>query len=83
MNIKCFDNNGESADRYTVVFLDYPERYPNLYVGLSMDQRPSHPQGICMTCTVQLGSHLGKRIDFDELPETCRVVVKRFLESEE
>jgi hypothetical protein len=82
MNIKCYDNGGESADQYTVVFLDYPERYPGLYLGFAMDDAPSHPQGVGMTCVVQPGRHLGKLIAFKDLPKACQRAVKNLLESD-
>lgn len=45
--IRCYDNEGESADRYTVVFTGhYTHKTARQHVGLSMSAYPFHPQGI-------------------------------------
>jgi len=57
--IRCYDNGGKTADRYTVVYtglynnLNRPkrggERYaePFLYFHTGMSTNPFHPQGFC------------------------------------
>lgn len=45
--VRCYDNEGESADRYSVVFTGrYTQRTEGQHVLLSMNSQPSHPQGI-------------------------------------
>ena len=73
--IACFDNQGATADRYTVVYLDQPERETNTFAALGMNSAPFHPQGIGMHTAAQPGQHLGADISFDELPEDCRSAV--------
>jgi hypothetical protein len=73
--IICYDNGGRSADRYTVVYLDSPERRPNTYGCLGMNHEPFHPQGIGMHSTAMVGRHLGKRIPFSTLPPDCQKAV--------
>ena len=74
-SVRCYDNGGKTFDRFTVVYLDYPERGRNIYSARGMSENPTHPQGFGQGCTAQLGRHLGKRIAFSELPEACRKVV--------
>lgn len=78
-NIRCYDNGGKSADRYTVVYMDEPERTPNLYAARGMNAEPFHPQGIGMCCTAMPGRHLGRRIAFEELPADCQKLVRQDL----
>ena len=80
MNIKCYDNGDKTADRYTVIYLDYP-RYPGkIYQAVAMSAQPFHPQGVGQHVTVMLGRHLGKRIKFQDLPLDCQKLVKQDLE---
>jgi hypothetical protein len=79
--IRCYDNGGETCDRYTVV-------YTGNYAGrngrceyVSMTGSPYHPQGVCShgehTRVIDYPTygHLGKKIKFVDLPEDCRKVV--------
>jgi len=85
-DLQCWDDEGKSIDRYTVVWPDGD------YVG--MNAAPYHPQGFCQHgdgCKVdpeyeerdgELYSYLGKLIDFDTLPRDCQTVIERDLEQE-
>lgn len=80
--IRCYDNGGVTADRYTVCFTGrYRHKSLGEYLYLTMSNDPSHPQGVG-----QHGSskhridypsyqHLGTKITFNELPEACRNLV--------
>lgn len=87
--VRCYDNGGTSADRYTVV---YTGRYRGKgwfqYVGMSAN--PFHPQGVGMhgehpqqidvnkwgfAPAMGRKCHLGKRIPFAELPADCQKLV--------
>lgn len=81
--IRCYDNGGETFDRYTVV---YTGRYTHktggsfLYVGMS--EKPFHPQGFGQHGESEHqpidsngGSHLGKKIAFKDLPPDCQKLV--------
>lgn len=72
--IKCFDNGGKTADRYTVVYISNPEKL-GLFYAVGMSMNPFHPQGFCCHTTAVLGPHLGRRIIFAKLPEECQRVV--------
>ncbi len=83
--IKCYDNGGKTFDRYTVVYLDEPESYRNpqgktLYEARGMSEHPFHPQGFGQACTAAPGKHLGKLIQFSDLPPDCQKLVKQDME---
>lgn len=89
--IRCYDNNGESIDRYTVVFTGkYKHRTGGEFVYLAMNGRPFHPQGFGQhggmhthfdtngwgwPPSIGRSNHLGKRIPFDQLPPDCQKLV--------
>lgn len=72
--IRCYDNGGVSADRYTVIFID-EQLSPNLYVCVGMSANPFHPQGFAQHSVAQPGSVLGQRVSLAALPADCRLVV--------
>jgi hypothetical protein len=74
MNIKCYDNGGKTFDRYTAVYLAFPEGR-GLYAARGMSENPFHPQGFGQFSAAQPGRHLGKPIKFHELPENCKKLV--------
>ena len=75
--IRCYDNQGATADRYTVVYMDSPERAAGTFECVGMDDRPFHPQGFGMHSIAEPGAHLGRRIWFRNLPADCQTVVRR------
>lgn len=77
--VACYDNEGRTADRYTVVYLDYPEVNGNSYACIGMDDRPFHPQGIGMHGAATPGRHLGRRILLSNLPPDCQKAVRQDL----
>ena len=83
MNIRCYDNGGRSIDRYTVVFMDWPEVRPGVFAALAMNVAPFHPQGFGQHCTARPGRHLGRRVQLADLPEDCQKLVRMDLAMEE
>jgi len=79
--IACYDDGGKSADRYTVVYLDAPERSPKTFLCLGMNHEPFHPMGIGQHGSAMVGRHLGRRIPFAALPDDCRKAVLQDLAS--
>jgi hypothetical protein len=77
--IRIYDNGGKTADRFTVIYMDSPERGVNLYECLGMDERPFHPMGIGMHGSATPGRHLGRRIKFEDLQADCQQAVLRDL----
>jgi hypothetical protein len=79
--IRCYDDGGETIDRYTVVYTKLSGDIGGLYVGMSA--APYHPQGVCLHGQGDYGrpidrptyGHLGKKIQFNDLPDDCRKVV--------
>lgn len=85
--LRCYDNGGESADRYTVLFVGRRGGF-----GVAASEYPTHPQGIYQHFDwktsppdVRSGAwsgppigkrcHLGERVAFESLPETLRRLV--------
>ena len=73
--LAIYDNGGETVDRYTVVYLDIPERNSRLFPCVGMSENPFHPQGIGQHSTAMPGNHLGKKITWKDLPQDCQKVV--------
>ncbi len=79
--IRCYDNGGKTADRYTIVFTRLNSLGYKECMYLSANSEPFHPQGIGMHGSAPTAidrpaySHLGKRIQFDNLPEMVRKLV--------
>jgi len=78
MNIRCYDN-GKTFDRYTVVYMDCPEKQYKTYMCVGMSEHPFNPQGFGQHGSAMVGRHLGKRIKFEELPVDCQKLVKQDL----
>ena len=78
-SVRIYDNGGKTADRFTAVFMAIPEAASATFYAVGMDNRPFHPQGVCITGTAMPGRHLGRRIAFDALPADCQRLVFRIL----
>lgn len=76
-SIRCYDNGGLTVDRYTVVFLDRPQRQRNMYEALGMAHDPSI---YCEHVLASHGHYLGKPIKLEELPDDCRSIVQHEFE---
>jgi len=80
--IRCYDNGGKTADRYTVVFTgNYRAKTGWQFWDLCMSAFPYHPQGIGQHGTSSqridqpFYGHLGKKIGFTDLPADCQKLV--------
>lgn len=68
--LRCYDNGGKTADRYTII----PPRWARDYQGnyksdpRLFDAHPFHAQGFGMCVSAAPGPHLGKRIKWADLP---------------
>ena len=78
-NIRIYDNGGKTADRYTVVYMDEPERTPGTFACVGMSANPFHPQGFGQHSQAMPGRHLGRRITLADLPADCRRLVAQDL----
>jgi len=66
MNI--YDNNGETCDRYTIVL-----RSSGLMCDmLGLSELPDSPLGFSQYTMGMDGEHLGKRIQWNDLPENVQ-----------
>lgn len=82
--VHCYDNGGETADRYTVVFTGrYRHKTGGSFWHLGMSALPFHPQGIGQHGESERQidrptySHLGKRVRFTVLPADCQRAVRQ------
>lgn len=80
--VRCYDNGGETADRYTVVFTGrYKQNTGGEFWYVGMSGNPFHPQGIGThgSSRTQIDypsyGHLGKKVKFSDLTENCKVCV--------
>src|SRR5690606_34288569 len=49
-HVRCYDDGGASADRFTVIFTGrYRSRTGGAGVGIAASAHPYHPQGVGMT----------------------------------
>ena len=79
--IRCYDNGGETIDRFTVVFTGKRGGY---YVGMSYN--PNSPQGYYQhggkawyeTQNIDKPSygHLGRKVHFSNLPKNCKNAIR-------
>ena len=82
-HIRIYDNGGTDAggtmDRYTVVYMAEPyyrphhPHYLTTFNSLGMNSQPFH--GIGQHGPAMPGSHLGKRIKWEDLPQQCQQAV--------
>lgn len=75
--IRCYDNGGKTADRFTVVYMDHPEHGMNCFACVGMNAMPFHPQGIGQHSIATPGRHLGRRVAFTALPSDCQKLVRQ------
>ena len=80
--IRIYDNCGETADRYTVVFTgNYREKTGGVFWYAGMSGAPFHPQGIGhhgehdSQIDRPTYSHLGRRIYWELLPADCKRLI--------
>jgi hypothetical protein len=79
--IRIYDNGGKTFDRYTAVYMGWPEGC-GLYAARGMSEHPFHPQGFGQFCAAMPGRHLGKRIAFAELPTDCQRLIQSDLDED-
>ena len=78
--VRCYDNGGETLDRYTVVFTGrYRHKTGGEFWHLGMNSQPFHGIGQHGQSDTQIDypayAHLGRKIAFGDLPEDCRRLV--------
>ena len=78
VEIRCYDNGGKTFDRYTVVYMSFLDSRNN-YSCVGMSEHPFHAQGFGQHSSAKPGRHLGRRINFEELPPDCQKLVKQDL----
>ncbi len=78
-NIRIYDNEGETLDCYTAIFLNRPERgqIAGTYEALAFNAAPFHPQGIGMHVSAHIRADLGRRIKFEDLNKDCQAFIRQ------
>lgn len=83
--IRCYDNGGRTADRYTIVFTHLGHTHRGWVPVLGMSDDPYFPLGVCLSSEYNRPidrprySHLGKRIKFADLPtDCCRAILNDY-----
>jgi hypothetical protein len=79
--LAVYDNGGKTFDRYTIVYDEPPRmsRGEKMYECFGASDHPTHPQGFGQHSSCMLGSHLGKKIAWDALPNEVREVMEHLL----
>lgn len=73
---KIYDNGGRTVDRYAVYLNTCESRADSRKMAcFVMSEHPKHPQGVAMHTAGYIGSHNGKRIKFEQLPQDCQDVL--------
>lgn len=80
--VRCYDNNGKTLDRYTVVFTGNYKKQDHEFYYLGMSANPfqgigQHGETQFQPCDRPTYSHLGKKIKFEDLPTDCKKAVLR------
>ncbi len=87
-----YDNDGETADRYTVVYEPYDLEGELHWPITDMGDSPFYPNGVCLhgcfnfrITSSAWGNRqgAGRTINFADLPADCRRVIQQDLEPEQ
>ena len=73
--IKIYDDGEKCIDRFSVIYLNNLDRETGLYECRAMSAHPFHPMGFCQMTLAKPGKHLGKSIQFTDLPVDCQKVI--------
>ncbi len=80
--LRVWDNGGKTADRYTIIAprsgaaAQLYKLAGGIWECVACGDTPFHPQGFCQWSTAQPGSHLGRRVHWDDVPEPVKRVAR-------
>lgn len=75
-DVKIYDNGGTTFDRYTAVY-PWSKNFRNGFVTMrGMSENPFHPQGFGQLCEGTDGPHLGRRVNYVDLPDMVAHCIK-------
>lgn len=74
--LRCYDNGGKTADRYTIIPPRWAHEYHELpwphcrqmFMAIAASEEPFHPQGFGQHVSASPGAHLGARVHWNALP---------------
>jgi len=80
--LRCYDNSGKTADRYTILPARYWREMRNVLHGgcwyaIGASAEPFDPQGFGQSTEAAPGPHLGKRVHFDTLPRDVQTYARQ------
>jgi len=80
--LRCYDNGGKTADRYTILPARYWREMRNVLHGgcwyaIGASAEPFDPQGFGQSTEAAPGPHLGKRVHFDTLPRDVQTYARQ------
>lgn len=85
--LAVYDNGGQTADRYMVVYEPYQSDGRDWFPVTCMSGAPFWPQGVCLHDSLRFrptgGWQTGRKvIAFEDLPPDCQRVVRQDLEED-
>ena len=90
--LRCWDNGGETFDRYTILpprgtagrdLWRKGKKVATVFEGVGASQNPFHPQGFGQLVEAAPGEHLGKRIKFEALPGDVQKFAQQYFDIKE
>ena len=84
-NIKSiWDNGGETIDRFSIVLNEDYHSYPSEMFGcLGLSINPTYPLGFSQFCGAMEGEHLGRKLNWDDLPIKIQTHISLRLDQDE
>lgn len=79
--IAVYDNQGKTADRYSVLLREWYDSDSRLVSCLCLSEMPSHPMGVSQYTSAMRGAHLGRKLRWQDLPMEIQRHVKARLSS--
>jgi len=73
--VRVYESRDDVADKYTAVLRSSDwdaSAAPGMLAMIGMSGSPTHPQGISQFCSGQEGPHLGRKLQWGEVPEHIR-----------
>ncbi len=76
MKILAIYDNNNTIDQYTIVLDE--KQHNGTYACLCVSYNPYSPLGFCQHSSCDIGNHLGKKINYSDLPSDCQKILKKY-----